>query len=307
MSLFSPAEAKAKRLKMYIYGGTGTGKTVTSLHFPNPAVIDTERGTEYYGGMFNFHRIETSDPDKLNKALDELLNNPGEFKTLVIDPFIHIYDGILDAIVRKQRKKTGNPDYELQPADYKPAKNELKRIVRKILSVDMNVIVTAPSKTLYSSEKLEFMKVLGTIAEGPKQLPHMFDVVLELSLDDKGKRWATVDKDRTNKLPKKFEFSYKAFTKYLGVKGLERAADVNFQQKELESRNERHLEITYKSQKVKTAGVTAELLKNLEKIAAKDMDTFKEKLLSDFAVDSVYDLRQDEAELFLTELTNDIN
>ena len=44
MSLFAPAEKEGKRLKMYVFGGSGTGKTVTSLKFPNPVMIDAEKG-----------------------------------------------------------------------------------------------------------------------------------------------------------------------------------------------------------------------------------------------------------------------
>ena len=119
MSLFTKAEKIPKRLKMYIYGETGTGKTVTSLHFPNPAVIDTERGTEYYGEFFDFQKIETNDPDEANQAIDELLKEPNGFKTLVVDPFTALYDGILDQQVSKMRVKSGNPNYQIQPLDYK--------------------------------------------------------------------------------------------------------------------------------------------------------------------------------------------
>ena len=87
MNLFEKAPNKGRRLKMYIYGDTGTGKTVTSLHFPNPAIIDTEKGSEHYGQHFKFFRLETSNPAKIHAALDELLKNPGEFKTLIIDSF----------------------------------------------------------------------------------------------------------------------------------------------------------------------------------------------------------------------------
>ena len=58
MSMFKKAETQADRLKMYIYGEAGTGKTVTSLQFPNPAVIDTEKGTTHYGKFFDFHKID---------------------------------------------------------------------------------------------------------------------------------------------------------------------------------------------------------------------------------------------------------
>ena len=85
MSLFELAAAKGTRLKMYIYGDTGTGKTVTSLHFPSPAIIDTERGSEHYGDKFTFQRLDTAEPSRINQALDELLKDPADFKTLIIE------------------------------------------------------------------------------------------------------------------------------------------------------------------------------------------------------------------------------
>ena len=39
MSLLKKASEEPVRLKMYVYGESGTGKTVTALHFPNPVVI----------------------------------------------------------------------------------------------------------------------------------------------------------------------------------------------------------------------------------------------------------------------------
>ena len=152
MSLFKKAQPSAQRLKMLIYGEAGTGKTVTSLHFPNPAVVDTEKGTEYYGAMFDFHKIESFNPDKVSEALDELLEDPQGFKTLVIDPFTVLYDGIIDKHVSRMRKKTGNPDYTLQPLDYKHIKSDVKMLVSKLLALDLNIIVTARSK-LYTVRK----------------------------------------------------------------------------------------------------------------------------------------------------------
>jgi len=40
MSLFQIAEPVATRLKCYLYGESGCGKTIVSLSFPNPAVVD---------------------------------------------------------------------------------------------------------------------------------------------------------------------------------------------------------------------------------------------------------------------------
>jgi len=302
MSLFTKAEKVPKRLKMYIYGETGTGKTVTSLHFPNPAVIDSERGTEYYGEFFEFQKIETSDPDAANAAIDELLEDPAGFKTLVVDPFTALYDGILDQQLTRMKVKTGNPNYTIQPLDYKHIKAAVKGFINKLLALDMNIIVTARSKPLYSSE--EFMKLIGTTADGPKELPYMFDVVLELSKGDEGTFWAKVQKDRTNKLPDSFEFTYKSFTDYLGVEGLERDPVVFNQTKALEKTIGRNTEVEYSGSKIKTAGVQGPTLAKLEKVATSvGEDTVKAKLKADYMVDSVLDLREDEAKLLITDLT----
>jgi len=303
MSLFAKAEKVPKRLKMYIYGETGTGKTVTSLHFPNPAVIDTERGTEYYGEFFDFNKIETSDPAEVNKAIDELLENPNGFKTLVLDPFTSLYDNIIEDQVIKMKVKTGNPNYQIQPLDYKHIKAAVKGLIQKLLALDMNIIVTARSKPLYSSE--EFMKLIGNTADGPKELPYMFDVVLELAKEEDGVFWAKVQKDRTNKLPDSFEFTYKSFTDYLGIEGLERDPVAFTQKKQLEQTIGRTTKTEFKGSEVITAGVKGPTLAKLEKVSVHvGEDKIKEKLKNDYMVDSVLDLREDEATLLISDLTN---
>ena len=85
MSLFARAEASPARIKMMVYGKTGTGKTVASLQFPNPVVIDTEKGTQYYGEHFTFDRLETVSSDEVLEALDELIEDPKNYKTCIID------------------------------------------------------------------------------------------------------------------------------------------------------------------------------------------------------------------------------
>ena len=313
MSLFTSAEAEAKRLKMYVFGESGTGKTVTSLKFPKPVMIDAEKGSDYYGDMFNFKRLQTSDPKLVSQAIDELLKDPGDNRTLVIDPFTIIYDKIVDAQVQRQRMKTGNPSYEIQPLDYKHIKGAVKSLIYRILALDMNVIITARSKPLYSNQDGEFMKVIGTTAEGPKELPYMFDVLLELSVEKDGTRLAHVHKDRANKLPKvnldrngkpTFEFTEDAFQEYFG-QGLTREASVATQEQNLARAGERTVQITYKGTKMKTAGIASKTLATLEEIS-KDIgeDKLKQKLQEDYSVTSVLDLKEDEAQFFISQFEN---
>ena len=303
MSKFKKAAPKAKRLKMYIYGETGTGKTVTSLHFPNPAMVDTERGSEHYGEQFDFFRLNTSDPNEINQALDSLLKDPQDFKTLVIDPFSNVWDTIQDQHIKHMRMKTGNSNYSLQPLDYRNLKATVKGLMTKLLALDLNIIVTARSKPQYSPDSSEFMKIIGTQAEGPKDMPYMFDVVLELVVDPDGKRMAKAKKDRTNKLPAEFEFSYKSFTDFLGIEGLEREPVVFEQQRALNVNSKRNVDITIDGSQIKTAGVTSETLSALAKVADEVGESvISVRLKDEFMVDSLLDLKEDEAKYFLKEL-----
>ena len=302
MSLFDKAKKSPDRLKALIYGDTGSGKTVTSLHFPNPVVIDCEKGTEHYGPFFDFSVLDTLEPAKVNEAIDELLKDPNGFKTFVLDPITILYDRIMDLQLLRKRLKLNNSSYELQPLDYKFIKSDVKRLIAKMLSLDMNVIVTAHSKVLYDPG--EFMKVIGTAPDCPKYLPHMFDVVIELTKN--GEIFmAEVEKDRTNKLPKEpFEFSYKTLSTYLGMEGLEREPVVFKQEEKFDQRSGRTFDIEFNGKEIKTAGVTAEKLTKLVKLVEQlGEEKVKEKLRDDYMVDSLFDLRNDEADLLITELS----
>ena len=302
MSLFQKADVKAKRLKMYVYGTSGMGKTIISLHFPNPAVIDSEKGTDFYGEQFDFYRLQTSDHRAVGHAIDELLADPQNFKTFVIDPFTSIDESIVSSQLKRMRVKKADPNYSLQPLDYKSIKEERKNLISKLLSLDMNIILTARSKPQYSDEEGEFMKVIGNMADGPKELPYLFDVVLELTIVD-NVRTARVIKDRTNKLPQTFEFSYPSFVKYIGLEGLEREAVVFNQQINIDSITNRQNEINFEGKKIKTAGINAHQLDKIQTLlTVLDKDKVELQLLDDYQVSSFLDLRFDEADLFIETL-----
>jgi len=307
MSLFKKAEAQADRLKMYVYGESGTGKTVTSLQFPNVACIDTEKGTKHYGKFFDFDRIETSDPKQVLAAIEELIEDPKGYKTIVIDPFTPIYEKIMDNHLTRLKIVTGKPNYFLQPKDYRPIKAEVKNLIDRLLALDMNVIVTARSNTLYSQDKEEYLKVIGTKPDGPKELPYFFDIVLQLKKETRnGKEVfiAYTEKDRTNTLPATFEFSYSSFVQYVGIKGLEREPVIFDQKKKLNESIGRNLEITYNKKKIKTAGITAEQLKALENLTETvGQDEVSNLLQDEFCVNSLLDLKESEADLIIKDLT----
>jgi len=298
--MFEKAMPVAKRLKMLIYGPTGTGKTVTSLHFPGVACIDTEKGTDFYGDMFDFQRDQTSNPDAVNKLLDNLLKDPGDIKTLVVDPIGNIYEEMQTLEMIKKRKQTGDPNYTLEASDYKTIKPNMKLIIQKIRALDMNIIVTARSKVLYSQVAGDFMKPIGIQFDGPKDIDFEFDVVLKLSKDEEGNFLAIADKDRTNKLPREtFPFTYDSFVKYIGLDTLERKADVSKQVIQFNDHVGRSLSVSFKGKEIQTAGVTEEQLNKLHGV---DTTKINKALKNGYGVVSVLDLREDEANNLIEEL-----
>lgn len=298
MSLFKKAESSANRLKLFVYGETGTGKTITALSFPNPVVIDTEKGTTHYGRHKEFYVLERKDAKSVNAALDELLEDPAGYKTFVLDSFTVLYEDIVIGYEKLLQTKLGNPGYVLQSRDYGPIKTMVKAIVHKILSLDMNLVVVARAKTKYMEDK--FMQKEGIKPDCPEYIPFDFDVVLELHrIDNKGT--ALVLKDRTNTLPTSFDYTYEKFVEYMGIEGLEREPLVINQKKNLESLNPRNVEIVYEGSILKTAGVTAQQLRDIDTLLDNGNEEYGQDLLrTHYYTESFLDLHEDEAASYVS-------
>ena len=50
-------EAVTKRLKLFMFGPAGVGKTTAAIQFPNSYIIDCERGTENYDKLITAVRV----------------------------------------------------------------------------------------------------------------------------------------------------------------------------------------------------------------------------------------------------------
>jgi len=218
---FQKAETIKKRPKIILFGPEGSEKTRFSLSLPSPVTVDMEKGTTLYGSDFDFHVIHTVDPTVVMDSAYWLLTNEHKYKTLIIDP-ITIYWSALqkkwqDILLEREKKSPGFKFeyYRLQPSDWGLVKGELKKLIRIITMLDMNVVVTAHQKKMYSDNEGEFMKVIGDTFDGEKSLPYMFDIVLR-TYKEGTKCMAECLKDRTNKLPQKFKLSYSVISEAFG-------------------------------------------------------------------------------------------
>ena len=228
-SPFQPAVASERRLKLFLWGDSGVGKTTLALKFPRPAVIDMEGGTEHYGGAFAFEVLKATTADEVAGAVDWLLTNAHPYRTLIVDPVTLYWDALQrkwsDIFLRRNKTSKGHhlEFYDLQPRDWMTVKAEFKDFIRKLIQLDMNVIITARQKAQYADAG--FMRVVGETFDGEKTLPYVFDTILRLYRDETGRFMAENLKDRSNKLPRgSFEVSYQIFEQCLGSETLVREA-----------------------------------------------------------------------------------
>jgi hypothetical protein len=209
-------EAVTKRLKLFMFGPAGVGKSTAAIQFPKSYIIDCERGTENYDKLITASGsvvYQTTDMNDVVAEVKALLAEKHEYKTLVIDPISTVYQDLL----LKAEAKVGTD----HGRHYGEADKQMRRLANLITALDMNVVVTAHAKVEYGDN----FKKLGYTFDGWKRLDYIFDLVVELG--KKGKqRFARVVKTRIDSFPDgdTFEWSYDAIKRRYDVAVLEKDA-----------------------------------------------------------------------------------
>lgn len=214
-------EVVEKRLKMFVYGQAGVGKTVAALQFPNAYIIDTERGTDFYASLIKKSDsavLQSLNPDEIKEEIRELLTTKHPYKTLIIDPITQIYNAIQEKWTRIFEKNAKGNNSEIQDFGmryWSKVKGEFKSIQRMLLNLDMNVIVTAHQKDVYGTN---FSKI-GVTFDSMRGDDYFFDLIFRI--EKKGTdRMAITVKERAvpteNKFPEEFIWNYENFIKFYG-------------------------------------------------------------------------------------------
>jgi len=209
-------EAVTKRLKLFMFGPAGVGKTTAAIQFPNSYIIDCERGSENYDKLITESGsavFQTTDIQEVIAEVKSLLTERHDYRTLVIDPITTIYNDLLDKCETQVGSDFGR--------HYGAANKTMKRLANLIMSLDMNVVVTAHAKPEYGQN----LAKIGYTFDGWKQLDYWFDLVVELGKRGK-KRFAKVVKTRLDSFPDEdvFEWNYDAIKRRYDVNVLEKEA-----------------------------------------------------------------------------------
>jgi DNA helicase HerA-like ATPase len=191
-----------KRLKALFYGCAGAGKTMASIQFPKPYLIDTERGAEnkqYAEALKKQDGVifQTSDFDEIINEVKALLTEKHDYKTLIIDPLTTVYNNMLDLNEQKVGSDFGR--------HYGETNKQMKRLLNLLLRLDMNVIVTSHAKIVYGDN----LAKLGETFDCYKKLDYLFDLVIEIKKFGT-KRTGVIRKSRIASLAElsEFDFSY---------------------------------------------------------------------------------------------------
>lgn len=211
-------EAVEKRLKAMIFGVAGVGKTTAAIQFPKPYLIDTEKGAENEQYVDALDRsggaiFQTSDFDEMLQEVITLLSEEHPYQTLVIDPVTTVWNDLVEKAEEKVGTKFGR--------HFGEANKRMKHLFNLLLRLDMNVLITAHSKTVYGEE----LTKLGETFDAYKKLDYLFDLVFEVQKRGT-ERVGIVQKTRVNGFPEGavFPFSYDEIASRYGREILERDA-----------------------------------------------------------------------------------
>lgn len=220
-----PTEIK-KRLKALFYGSSGVGKTTAAINFPNPYLIDTEKGAEnsQYIKILEKNNgavFQTSDFDELIKEVISLLSIKHDYKTLIIDPLTTLYNDLVDKSADKLKRLSKDKDATGTEfgRHYVESNKKMKHLLSLLLRLDMNVIITSHAKNEYGNN----MVVLGQTYDCYKKLDYLFDLVFEVQKRGK-ERIGIVKKSRIETFHdgEVFPFGYDEIANRYGIDILEK-------------------------------------------------------------------------------------
>jgi hypothetical protein len=191
MGMFKKASAVQPYLKILAYGPPGSGKTRFALSFAADgpiAVIDTEGGTNLYGGMFDFDVLPTKSYAEIMRAITELKKPGCPYKTIVIDPITVIYENLQEAAHRllelKAKDQTTAPgamiDTNLSQREWNLVKLKYKNMMTDLTNLPMNVVIVSRQKDLVDRSGA----VIGCKVDSEKSTDYIPDLVLHFLGDE---------------------------------------------------------------------------------------------------------------------------
>lgn len=148
--VWSKNTAGVKRLKVLLYGVSGTGKTTMAATFPKPLFLDLESGlrsTLRVGSVLRYPANPAQDITQWSQVVDfynlvRKTPNP-PFETIVIDSLNELQVLVTQHVVTKFTGIKRQYDDQLTMADYGKANRDFMKTIRLFLKLPFHIVFTA--------------------------------------------------------------------------------------------------------------------------------------------------------------------
>ncbi len=197
--MFKKASKKGSKLRLALFGVSGSGKTFSALRIASGlgqkiAVIDTERGSaSKYADRFSFDVAECEKPTINN--LKMIINQAKGYDVLIIDSLSHAWMELLQEVEQIAKARYGGNTWSA----WSEGTPKQQGFIDSILNFPGHIIATMRVETNWTTMTNEKGKIVPVrIGEAPKQgkgMEYEFDMLIQLSQD----HIAQVLKDRTGK------------------------------------------------------------------------------------------------------------
>lgn len=199
------ATRAAALLKVMAWGEPGAGKTRFALSFPDPLVIDLERGSEWYADETPF-LVATPTPERpaarlVKDVVAEVLAGVyPDRKTLIIDPITDYLDALESVLIEAQKRNGVDVDAlkgMARAAAYSKIRDGIRERLDLLIRVPMHVVLVARAKNVWGKNDEGRMAPIDRTYDAKDIVEYLCDVVLHL--DRPGR--AVVRKSRIAALP----------------------------------------------------------------------------------------------------------
>lgn len=199
MGSFKKATKEQAKLRLALFGVSGSGKTYTALRIAKGlggkiAVIDTERNSACkYSDRFDFDVCDAKKPsiENLKMFIEEARN----YDVLIIDSMTHAWLELLQEVEKLAKAKFGGNTWSA----WSEGTPKQMSLINALLDFPGHIIATMRVETNWTTVTNEKGKVVPVrVGEAPKQgkgIEYEFDMLMQISPEHD----ALVIKDRTGK------------------------------------------------------------------------------------------------------------
>lgn len=173
------------KLKILVYGDSGTGKTYSIATYPSPVyVMDFDRGIDTLAGIvgeeFEYDSFYDRDPRK-PEAFQEFRKKVAElrrecpYKTVVLDSVTSLGE---KAITNFVRVGSGHVDSPLELQDHLRISDKLAQSLDELLGINAHIVVISHPKIIQVEETGELKYLaMQTGNKLPQRVPLYFDEI----------------------------------------------------------------------------------------------------------------------------------